>query len=414
LGSTIIGGTGTDTINITGNVTTTATLTSSTTGVDVIAFSNTTANVSLTTDDANLATATGLSLTVTANSLTTGSLFFNGSGETAATSSYTVSATASTTGVDTLIGGAGNDVFNAGNGANTFTGNAGSDSVTGGTGIDTVYADNAGNKTAYATADVTVAVGGAQTGAGSAAIVYMGLTVNTGAITKALANITLTEIAAGVIAAVNADPVVGKLVTASQAAAGVAIVFTSLIDSTNTTAPTVTITTATNSPTYTAGAATAGTAVTAGADTVLGGAGADVIIGGGGADVLTGGADADTFFFLKAHSVLGSLATITDYRATGMGSDVIVFGDITTLAGTTATVQDLSTSASLGAALNAAANTNTVGAGLSVFIWGGNTYVYVETTGATTTFVTTDALVVLTGTPFNTSTAIAGLGIDGV
>jgi hypothetical protein len=48
-------------------------------------------------------------------------------------------------------------------------------------------------------------------------------------------------------------------------------------------------------------------------------------------------------------------------------------------------------------------------------MYGGDTYVLVETTGANTpTFVTTDFLVKITGTPFTTSTAIAGLGIDGI
>jgi len=134
--------------------------------------------------------------------------------------------------------------------------------------------------------------------------------------------------------------------------------------------------------------------------------------------ILTGDAGADRFFFLKAQSVLSSLATITDYRAAGGnnagGADTIILGDVATQAGTVATVQDFSSQASLGAALNAAANGNAVDRGLVVFMWGGDTYVLVETTGATTTFVTTDFLVKLTGTPFTTSTAIAGLGIDGI
>ena len=419
LEGTITGNGGTaDTVNVTGNTRNDTgnndiTLASTVTTVEVINFANTTTAVEVTTNTANAGT-TG-TLTINATGLTTGTLKFNGAAETDG-GTYVVNAgssAAGSTGADTLIGGSGNDVFNAGNGANVFTGNAGADSVTGGTGVDTVYADNSGNKTAYASAAVTAAVGGAQTGAGSAAIVYMGLTVNTGAITKAGANITLAEINAGVISAVNTDAVMSKLVVASQGATTVDLVFTSLIDSTNTTAPTVTITTATNNPTFTAGAATAGTAGTVGADTVTGGSGADVIIGGGGNDVLTGGADADTFFFLKAHSVLGSMATITDYRATGAGTDVIVLGDQTTVAGTTATVQDLSAQGSLGAALNAAANTNTQAVGGSVFRGGGDTYAYVETTN-NTTFATSDFLVKITGTPWTTATAIAGLGFDGV
>jgi len=152
--------------------------------------------------------------------------------------------------------------------------------------------------------------------------------------------------------------------------------------------------------------------------TIIGGAGADVIVGGGGADILTGGAGVDKFVFLQAHSVLGSIATITDYRAAAGDNagalDTIVLGNQATAAGTIATVQDFLTSASLGAALNLAANGNTVSAGLVVFIYGGDTYAMVETTGATATYVAGDFLVKITGTPFTTSTALAGLGFDGV
>jgi hypothetical protein len=53
-------------------------------------------------------------------------------------------------------------------------------------------------------------------------------------------------------------------------------------------------------------------------------------------------------------------------------------------------------------------------------MWGGDTYILVETddgTGAggnTTTFVTTDFLLKLTGQPFTTSTALNTIGFDGL
>jgi Ca2+-binding RTX toxin-like protein len=156
----------------------------------------------------------------------------------------------------------------------------------------------------------------------------------------------------------------------------------------------------------------------AGNDTINGGSGADVIEGGTNADSLTGGAGIDNFVYAAGDSTLANLDVITDYRsATGNNvgaADTITFNGVTTVAGTVATVQDFSSQASLGAALNAAANSNTVNNGLVVFMYAGDTYVLVETAGGTTTFDPTDLLIKITGTPFTTATAIAGLGIDGV
>jgi Ca2+-binding RTX toxin-like protein len=398
-----------DTINVTGNTATgTITLSANVTGVEAITFANVDTDVTLVTNNAQLAAGEATALTITAASLTSGKMSFDGKAETGAFG-YTVTL-ANSTGADTLIGGAGNDVFNAGNGANVFTGNAGADSVTGGTVVDTVYGDNSGNKTAYATANVSIA--GSPTGATTVAVSYLGLTTATTAVVLAGANPTADEIATAIRAAANNDAVIGKLVSATGTAA--AVVFTSLIDGNNTTAPTVTITPTGGAATYTAGAATAGTAGTAGADTVNAGGGNDVIIGGGGNDALTGSTGNDTFFFLKALSVLGSMATLTDYRASGMGTDTIVLGDVTAAIGTVATVQDFSSQASLGAALNAAANGNTQDNGLVVFMWGGNTYLYVETAQAGTSYVAGDFVVMITGTPFNTSTALNTIGFDGL
>jgi Ca2+-binding RTX toxin-like protein len=206
------------------------------------------------------------------------------------------------------------------------------------------------------------------------------------------------------------------LVTAANTAGQATVVLTYLVD--GDTAAALSTTGAGNRNTLTSGTVTSGTAGTTGADTVVGGAGADLIVGGGGADVLTGDAGIDRFFFLKAHSVLGSIATITDYRAAAGNNagaaDTIVLGDQVAAAGSVATVQDFSSSASLGAALNLAANGNTVANGLVVFMYGGDTYALVETTQGNTTYTAGDFLIKITGTPFNTSTALAGLGFDGV
>jgi Ca2+-binding RTX toxin-like protein len=153
-----------------------------------------------------------------------------------------------------------------------------------------------------------------------------------------------------------------------------------------------------------------------GNDTINGAAGIDVITGGTGADNLTGGSGNDVFTYdAAAESTLSNLDVITDW-ATGDTINLTYNngGGAAAAVGSVATVQDFSAQASLGAALNAAANSNTVDRGIVVFIYGGNTYIMLETTGATTTYASTDLLIQLTGTPFTTSTSIAGLGIDGI
>lgn len=147
----------------------------------------------------------------------------------------------------------------------------------------------------------------------------------------------------------------------------------------------------------------------------VGSTGADTISGSIGIDTLTGGAGIDTFTFNTGNrSTLASMDTITDYRAAGAGADIITISDITTVASNVNTVVDLSAQASLAAALNVLANAATTNNGLGVFIWGGNTYAYIETTGATITYAASDTVIKLGGTPFTAGTSIVGLGIDGV
>jgi len=148
-----------------------------------------------------------------------------------------------------------------------------------------------------------------------------------------------------------------------------------------------------------------------GNDTISAGTGDDTIAGGAGTDSLTGGGGSDRFNVALTESTLANLDVITDFTT---GDTLVISGLAGAAAvGSVATVQDFSSQASLGAALNAAANSNTVDRGIVVFIYGGNTYVLFETTGATSTFVTTDVLVQLTGTPFTTATAIAATGVSG-
>ncbi len=156
------------------------------------------------------------------------------------------------------------------------------------------------------------------------------------------------------------------------------------------------------------------------ADTLSGGAGADTLVGNGGADVLSGGAGIDVFQINATASVLANMDTITDYRAAGganagAADTIDLTAQVAAASSVNTTVLNLAAQVSLQAALDFAANANNATAnGLSVFIWGGNTYAYVETMAAGTTYVATDTVIQITGTPFTAGTAIAGLGIDGV
>ncbi|MBB2897794.1 DUF4214 domain-containing protein [Pseudomonas sp. AS2.8] len=152
---------------------------------------------------------------------------------------------------------------------------------------------------------------------------------------------------------------------------------------------------------------------------IKGGSGDDTLNSGKGADTLTGGAGADNFVFgPNGISTFGALDTITDYRAaTGANAgaaDTITLRGATVVASDKATVQDLSTAGSLADALNTAANGATTDNGLSVFLFGGDTYAYVETTGSGTTYVENDTLIKLAGTPFAAGDSIVGLGIANV
>ena len=312
----------------------------------------------------------------------------------------------------TIKGGAGND---------SLTGSVAIDSISGGAGNDAIYADNAGTKEVQ-TLKVKTADG--TPNGKTIALVIDGLTVTT---TLATADNDATKQAAAIVAAINGDATVGKLVTAAATANAGEFTLTYKVDG-DQVAPTVSgtsgavLTGAAGDTTVSAGGSarsnetTPGTAGTVASDTVDGGAGADVIAGGGGADTITTGAGADTVFFLKAQSNLATMATITDftYAVGGSSNDKIVIGDVIAAASNKTTVQDLSTSATLAAALDAAALGATTDLGLSVFIWGGNEYVYVETTGATTTYQAGDFVVKLTGLPLAAGTALAGAGFDAV
>ena len=298
-----------------------------------------------------------------------------------------------------IKGGAGDDVL---------SGSIAKDTISGGAGADRIYSDNAGAK-----AIATNIIGAA------ADTNTVGLTVNGIAVTVLLDGTTgasTVTAANALVAAINANTSLKGIAFAEIGATTSTVKVTSLVDgamtiaTANTTATSILLMDGT-------GVTVVGTAGTTAIDSIDGGAGADVIVGGGGADTLTTGAGADTVFMLKAHSTLATMATITDYTYAigGASNDKLILGDVVAAIGTVTTVQDLSASATLAAAADAAALANTgVTNGLSVFIWGGNEYAYVESTSANTTYTTGDFMVKLTGLPLAAGATIAGSGFDAV
>lgn len=357
------------------------------TGNNGLTFTNTSGNTAITLFDASGIVTNDSAATKTAAATT----------DAAADLAVTFASLNTTATADvTIKGGAGND---------TLSGTVAKDTISGGAGADKIYGDNAGTK-AVATNSITAAAATNTVG-----LVIDGISVTV--VLDATSGASVTAAATALTSAINANTTLKGLVTATSAIGVVTV--TSLVDGA------ITIATANTTATSTlvsdgTGASTVGTAGTTAVDVLDGGAGADVIVGGGGADTLTGGAGADTFFFLKAQSTLATTGTITDftYAVGGTSNDKIVIGDVAAAIGTTTTVQDLSAQATLAAALDAAAATNLVGNGLSVFTWGGNEYAFVETTGATTTYAAGDFVVKLVGTPLAAGATIAGSGFDAV
>jgi Ca2+-binding RTX toxin-like protein len=129
----------------------------------------------------------------------------------------------------------------------------------------------------------------------------------------------------------------------------------------------------------------------AGNDTISGGDGTDTITGGVGVDTLTGGAGADTFTFavLDVYGADGAAVAdvITDFVA---GTDKLQFTAITDVVSAQQTAVQTAVTAlaagSTGAQIaTAMAAANTTNLGVSFAVFEGNTYVYVETVGATAT-----------------------------
>jgi hypothetical protein len=116
------GGTGTDTINVTGNTAKTITLPAGVTGIEVINFANTSTAVGITVNNAGV--AANLVQTIDASGLVSAAL--------------TVVGGAEADGSLKIVGGDGDDVIATGGIADTIVSGGGIDSITGGDGIDVI------------------------------------------------------------------------------------------------------------------------------------------------------------------------------------------------------------------------------------------------------------------------------------
>ncbi|GGC65710.1 calcium-binding protein [Undibacterium terreum] len=306
----------------------------------------------------------------------------------AATAQYVVLGTSGVDNIDTsgagsrknfIFGGDGNDVIHTGTGDDVVSGGAGNDTITGGGGND-IFIGGAGNDTFIADAG----------------------------------SVTIKDLTTGDIMLVSA----GASATASNISSFVATALTSnagtVIINAASAGSTIDVSLAGGTAGYTLNGSSGIDTLTGStlADNINGGGGNDVIIGKGGADILTGGGGVNEFRFAAGESTFANVATITDYRANG--ADTINLASIVTVASNINTVQDLSGVGSLAACLNIFANAAVTSNGLGIFIWGGSTYVYVESVGSTNTYTAGDTVIKLTGTPFAAGTSIVGLGIDGV
>jgi Ca2+-binding RTX toxin-like protein len=282
-----------------------------------------------------------------------------------------------------IVGGSGNDNLDGGAGNDTLTGGAGADTIKGGDGDDTIT--------------MSVVAGNLDTIAAGTAGEVNGDTL------------VLTGLAAG---AVTVD--LSVAIGADQFSDGVDKLTQSDFENVDASAMTgagITVIGGTGNNTIVG---------TASADVVNGGAGSDVITGGSGADNLTGGAGVDQFKVAAGDSTLATMDVITDFRAVAAPNagalDTINLTDVVGALATVQTVQDLTGQLTLAAALDAAANANAVTEGVSVFLWGGDTYVYVEAAAnaANTAYSAGDTVIKLAGVPAAAGVAVTGLGIDGL
>lgn len=356
---TVLGGTGTDTLNVTGNTALSFTYAATTlTGIEQINFSNSTADITITTNDANV--ASGATLRVDASSLTNGgNLNWNGGDEADGKFNIVGGADMDTinggAGADTLEGGSGNDVLKGDEEADYLSGGAGDDflqealantensvdTLVGGIGNDTYYIVDGGNADVITdaasggTADTLLIANGEN----ASSIVVNGAADLLGASNAGIEQI-VTE---GTAATLSAAQVTGNALNISEDASNATTLLTIAGTGTADTIDLSSLTFTANTYVGASGAAVTGTAFTSGTDFL-------VINGGDGGDTMT----------LSSHSdrvVFGS--------ATQTGDNVVSFNAGTNATSVDIIAFDIDGSGETGAFATGAASTSIVAANTS-------------------------------------------------
>jgi Ca2+-binding RTX toxin-like protein len=279
-------------------------------------------------------------------------------------------------GPDVFIGGTGNDNFSGAGDNDTFTGGLGNDTFTGGLGNDTFNIDAGTDSiTDLADSDVFVISAGATLNA-TVAQEYTATAASRN-LGGAAANAVFTV-------SVNADFADFSLVTVANAATGGITINSERI---------------LGGGTITGSAGndiiTGGSLFNLAGETLIGGPGNDTITGSVGPDQVTGGTGADIFRYAAGASggTNGAAVAdvITDFLA---GTDKLQFtGVADVVSAEQAAVQAAVTALNGGAGATdaqiatAMALANTTDLGVAFAVYGGNTYVYFETTGANTNYV---------------------------
>jgi Ca2+-binding RTX toxin-like protein len=277
--TTVNGGTGIDTVTLTGNTAVAATNFDNVSNIEVITVANTTTNVAITSKD--VLVAAGATLTLQATTLTTGILTFNGSAETDGTFNITGGGAA-----DVITGGTGNDMIDGGAGNNVITAGLGNDTITGGSGSETFTFAAA---TGLTSSDVVDGSSGTDTVALTGNTAFTASNDfdnirNIETITLANTNTAVTITTKDILVASSST------LTLTNAANSGVLTFIGSAE----TDGTFTINGGTGNDHITGGAGNDTLAGATGDDTLIGGTGNDSITSGAGNDSITGNAGADT------------------------------------------------------------------------------------------------------------------------
>jgi hypothetical protein len=317
-------------------------------------FGTTAANFDTTTIDLSLLTNNNISgYTVDLSNGLSTALFTSTTGATVVGTSL----------ADTINGTANADSLTGGNGNNVIDGNAGADTITTGTGTDTIYGGDGADVITSGTAADTIYGGGDAATKEQVVSTYTEAAVATGdkvimtvlgkvfevAINTAVAATdTLDEVTSLLADAINADAVVGKLVTATYGAGAATTSTLTIVSKVD--GNLVDFAASNTGLTSSTDSATSGVAGSDAADVITAGTGADFVVSGKGVDTIDlGSADTD------ADTVVLYLTTdggdvISNFEAGTTGSDVIqVAGSILANGTPTSTLASITKTGTIGA-----------------------------------------------------------------